>query len=593
MRECARDKQQISGACHHWLVEGLTPRFAWQIRQAVDLGPAVVAAGARHKLSERLVGLLAARGHASPAALDAWAADARAGLRDPALLPDAAAFVARVGRAVDGRERCLVFGDFDADGLTGLAILAIALRRLGLDVATYVPDRTDEGHGLSSAAIERARVNDRTLIVTADCGTSSGLEIELARAAGIDVLVTDHHRPPPALPAAAAVVNPMRADSTYPDRGLSGAGVALKCAQLLLGDEALELADLAAIGTVADVAPLVGENRSIARLGLELMRSRPRPGIAALLSAARVDAARISPESLAFGLVPRLNAGGRVGDAEVAARLLLAQDAAEAERLAAELEAANGVRRELLATALAEARAAVDAQPDAPVTIVAGPWPAGIIGLVAGRLADERGRPAVVFCNSADPWRGSARSGGFDIVAALATMAELFDRYGGHSAAAGCHMPAANFVEFCRRLQEGAADLRPTQPSLLIDLVVEPHDVDYRLLRELAGLEPVGTANPQPLVGIRGMVVSRVRRANGGHSQLVLRKGAEVLDGICFGRDDLPDVLRDGDRLDIVARLDSRTFGGYESLQLEIRDVGPAGSLDQVAPPLSQPVRAA
>jgi single-stranded-DNA-specific exonuclease len=562
-------------------MDGLTPRYAWRLRPSVPLTEELLDAGRARGMSERLIGLLARRGHADPRALAALLDEPRHGLHDPALLPDAAALVARVERAVARGEKALVFGDFDADGLTGLAIMAICLRRRGLDVATYVPDRGDEGHGLSVGAIERAATEGRTLIVTVDCGTSSGPEIELAAARGIDVLVTDHHRPPPMLPPAAAVVNAMRADSAYPDRRLCGAGIALKVAQLLIGDEALALADLAAIGTVADVAPLAGENRAIVRLGLALLRESPRPGLAALMESAGIDRARLDPERLAFGVVPRLNAVGRVGDAAIAARLLLTEDAAEAAALAAELEAANGLRRELMASALVEARAAVAELPPAPLTIVGGPWPVGIIGLLAGRLADELGRPAVVFNNSADPWRGSARAGGnFDLAGALATMAELFVRYGGHSAAAGCNLPAANFAAFRERLVALAAGLAPLVPSLELDLVADGADTDYRLLREVSHLEPVGSGNPEPLVGIRGLVVGRVRPANGGHTQLLLRKGREVLDGICFGRDDLVGHVAEGEQLDIVARLVSRTFGGFESLQLDVRDVGPAGTLD-------------
>jgi single-stranded-DNA-specific exonuclease len=272
-----------------------------------------------------------------------------------------------------------------------------------------------------------------------------------------------------------------------------------------------------------------------------------------------------------------------VGDAARAASLLLATDASAAKALADELEAANGLRRELLAAALVEARAAVAELPAAPITIVAGPWPVGIIGLLAGRLADELGRPAVVFCNDADPWRGSARAGGnFDLAGALGSMAELFVRYGGHSAAAGCHIEAANVGAFRERLLALADGLAPLAPSLTLDLVVDAADTDYRLLRELAHLEPVGTGNPEPLVGIRGLLVGRVRPANGGHTQLLLRKEREVLDGICFGRDDLAGRVAEGDRLDLVARLVSRTFGGYESLQLEVRDLAPPGTLDRL-----------
>jgi single-stranded-DNA-specific exonuclease len=571
-------------------VEGLTPRYAWRLRTSVDVDPGLVAAGRMHGMSERLVRLLAARGQVHEKAIAAWVGDPAEGLHDPLLLPDAAAFVARVARATTAAERVMVFGDFDADGLTGLSILTLALRRLGLDVAPYVPDRSEEGHGLSRLALLRAAAEGRTLIVTADCGTSSAQEIELARQQGIDVLVTDHHRPPPVLPPAAAVVNPLRDDSTYPDPHLSGAGVALKCAQLLIGGEALKLADLAAIGTIADVAPLVGENRSIVRLGLDVLVLAPRPGLAALLASARIEPRRISPETLAFGLIPRLNAVGRVGDAHAAARLLLTDSPDEAKELADQLDQANVTRRELLATALEQARASVGETPQGPVIVVSGPWSPGIIGLVAGRLAEEHGRPAVVFSDVADPWRASARSPSLDIVGALASMGDLFERFGGHSAAAGCHMPAANIDAFRDRIAAAAGLLRPIEPTLEIDLVVDGAEVDYRLLTELLRLEPSGPGNPLPLAGIRGLVVGRVRRANGGHTQLVLRKGAEVLDGICFGRDDLPELIREGDRVDIVARLDSRTFGGFESLQLEVRDVGPAGTLDALRAAQRQPM---
>ncbi|MDP8904827.1 MAG: single-stranded-DNA-specific exonuclease RecJ [Chloroflexota bacterium] len=566
-------------------MQELAPRHRWRLRPCPPIDHELAAQAAALGISRRLLAILAARGIAQRDSLSSWLAPPEAGLNDPRLLPDAGAFAGRIGTAVERGERVLVFGDFDADGLCGLAILTLCLRQLGLDTEPYVPHRADEGHGLSLAAIERARAERRSLIVTVDCGTSSAAEIASAAAAGIDVLVTDHHRPTMGLPPAAAVVNPHHPASTYPDRRLAGAGVAFKLAQLLLGAEALALADLATIGTVADVAPIVGENRAICRLGLAALRARPRPGIAALLGSGGIDGARLDLESIAFGIAPRLNAVGRVGDAAAAAKLLLAEDAQTAVALAAELEAANGVRRELLSTALGHARAALDAAGGREqVTVVAGPWPIGIVGLVAGRLADEHGRPAVVFSDLADPWRGSARSAGnFDLAAAFSALADLFTRFGGHAAAAGCHLPAENFSAFRQRLLDLAGALAPVAPELVLDLIVDALDTDYRLLRELATLEPTGTGNPPPLVGIAGLAVGRVRPARGGHTQLVLRKGREVLDGICFGRDDLPALLAEEATIDVVARLGSRSFAGYESLQLEVRDVAPPGTLAALA----------
>ena len=550
----------------------------WATRLPAPVLDEFRADGLRRGLSERLLQLLANRGLTDPTDLDDLLADPVSQLHDPRLLPDADLFAARIQRAIAAREKVLVFGDFDADGLTGLAIMTLALRRVGLDVAPYVPDRTDEGHGLSIPAIDRAAAEGRQLIITVDTGTSSGAEIALAQARGIDVMVTDHHRVTGGLPPALAVVNPHRADSRYPERELAGAGVAFKVAQLLLGDQALDLADLAAIGTVADVAPLAGENRQIVRLGLERLRHAPRPGLAALLRSSGDEPAPIDTDSIAYGIAPRLNAVGRVGDAAVAARLLLTDDATEAAALADELRSANVLRRELTASALAEARALV-ADDRLPI-VTAGPWPIGVIGLVAGRLAEEHGRPAVVFSTLSDPWRGSARSAAdFDLAAAFAALGDLFIRFGGHAAAAGCHLPADRYHEFISRLGALAGPIVAADAVLTVDLALDPLEVDYALQRELALLEPTGAGNRAPLIGIRGMVVARIRPAAGGHTQLVLRKGREVVDGICFGRDDLVGVIAETDSIDVVARLSSRSFAGFESLQLDIRDVAPAGTL--------------
>lgn len=567
------------------MVDGLKPLFKWATRPPAPVLDEFRAAGLRRGLSERLLQLLANRGLTGPADLDGLLGEPGHQLHDPGLLPDADIFATRVAGAVQNREKVLVFGDFDADGLTGLAVMVLTLRRLGLDVAPYVPDRTDEGHGMSLAAIERAAAEGRSLIVTVDTGTSSGAEIALAQGRGIDVLVTDHHRVSGALPPAVAVVNPHRSDATYPDRRLAGAGVAFKLAQLLLGDDALAFADLAAIGTIADVAPLLGENRAIVRLGLDLLRKAPRPGLAALLKTSDEERAKLDVETISYSVAPRLNAVGRVGDAAVAARLLLTDDAGEATALAEELRTANVLRRELTASALAEARVAVG-EAERRVIVTAGPWPVGVIGLVAGRLAEERGVPAVVFSDLDDPWRGSARSGGdFDLAAAFATLSDLFVRYGGHAAAAGCHLPAANYSDFQTRLLALAGDRVRPERALAVDLVIDALEVDYRLQRELALLEPTGPGNRAPLVGIRGLVVARSRPASGGHTQLVLRKGREVIDGVCFGRDDVAVTVAEGDTIDVVARITSRSFGGYESIQLDVRDVAPAGTLTELESP--------
>ena len=577
-------------------MQGPRPAFEWIVRPAATVSPELAEAARIAGLSERATRLLAGRGVGRPVDLAAHLGDPRAALHDPRDLPDAAALQARIARARAAHERVLVLGDFDADGLTGLAILVTALRRLGLDVGWHVPAREAEGHGLSVAAIEHAAAEGRSLIITVDTGSSSVAEVALAASQGIDVIVTDHHHVPPVPPAAVALVNPHRDDSVYPDDRLAGSGVAFKVAQLLLADEpggpaaALDLADLAIIGTIADVAPIAGENLAIARLGLARLRTSPRPGIAALLGAAGVAPQRVDLERIGFGLAPRLNAGGRMGDVATAANLLLATDAASADVLAARLEASNRERRDLTATVLDEAHTAVADLPPGPV-IISGAWPVGIIGLVAGRLAEDRGAPAIVIATGAEPWRASGRGpAGSQLAAAFEACADLLERHGGHPQAAGCQFAAAAYPALRERLLPlltiAAGDAPPAAAgakTLLLDLAVDASEVDYRLLRDFDPLGPIAPGDPDALVGIRGLTVGRVRAAAGGHTSLVLRRGREVLDGIAFGRDDLAVCLTEGDVIDVAARLDSRRFGAFETLQLEVRDVAPAGHLARLA----------
>ncbi|MEA2538480.1 MAG: single-stranded-DNA-specific exonuclease [Chloroflexota bacterium] len=567
----------------------IEPRFRWRLPVLVERSAPFVAAALEAGFSDRIAGLLIARGVADVAGLAAFTAEVGQGLHDPGLLPDADRLLARLQRARSAGEAVQVFGDFDADGLTGLAIMTRALRVYGLDAEPYVPSRVDEGHGLSLRAVDSAESAGRTLIVTVDTGSTSVAEVAEAARRGIDVIVTDHHRLPPDLPATVALVNPHRSDSVYPDARLAGSGVAFKVAQLILADvpggpdRALALAELATIGTVADVAPIVGENRAIARLGLRQLRTAPLPGLAALLELSGTSPSSVDLETIAFVIAPRINAAGRVGDALEAAHLLLTDDPAEATDLAARLQAANLVRRDLTRTAMAEAQATLAAEPGDPAaTVVRGDWPVGVIGLVAGRLAEERGRPAVVGTEIEGVIRASCRSAaGIDLGAVLAECADLFIRHGGHAGAAGFELSVERWDEFRDRFLAIVTNAAPPssdpRPELMVDLVVPGPEVDYAFLAELRRLDPTGPGNPDPLVVVEGLTVTRVRAASGGHSQLTLRKRLDVVDGIAFGRADLAAEIHEGDRLDVVARIVTRIFGGYESIQLEIRDAAPAG----------------
>ncbi|HEY8237904.1 MAG TPA: single-stranded-DNA-specific exonuclease RecJ, partial [Candidatus Limnocylindrales bacterium] len=549
----------------------LSPRSRWIFPNPVTIPPTLLDVGLEIGLGPRVVALLAARGVDTEDDLRRFLGDPAGSLHDPRRLPDADVFEARVQAARDRGERVLVFGDFDADGITGLTILTLALRALAIDAIPYVPSRLEEGHGLSLAAVEAAKEAGATVIVTVDTGSSSVDEVAAAQAAGIDVLITDHHRVPAVLPPAHAIVNPHRADASYPDRRLAGSGVAFTLARLLIGDSALAFADLAAIGTVADLAPVLGENRAIVQLGLERIRSGPRPGLVALLAAARIEASAVDLESLSFGIAPRLNAAGRVGEAFDAARLLLSESPEAAAELAATLEAANLTRRDLMKTAIAEARTSPDAVADAAATVVRGPWPVGIVGLVASRLADERRRPAIVGADLGSVVRASCRSAnGLHLADTLAECSDLLIRHGGHAGAAGFEIATERWDEFRERFLALAAAAGPPDPvpTLALDLAIRGRDVDYALHRDLQKLAPCGMGNPEPLVAILGMTVTRVRETgDGGHTTLVLKRRLDVLDGIAFGWPELAREVAEGDVIDIVAQLRSRRFGGIESLQ--------------------------
>jgi single-stranded-DNA-specific exonuclease len=572
----------------------LEPRFAWQLSPAIDLDPGLVAAGAAHGVSERLVRVLAGRGISTIAGLEGYLGPAAAGLHDPGLLPDAGRLLDRLTRLRADRGSVLVFGDFDADGLTGLAIMVRALRRFGLVAEPYVPSRLDEGHGLSLRAVEIAAAAGHAVIITVDTGSSSVTEVDAANQRGIDVLITDHHRVPEIRPAAYALVNAHRAEATYPDARLAGSGVAFKVAQLLLAglpggaEAALALAELAAIGTVADVAPILGENRAIARIGLERIRSEPLTGLAALLARAGQTPSSVDLETVSFVIAPRLNAAGRVGSALDAATLLLTDDPAEAALLAERLEANNVDRRVMTRKAVLEANAAVASLPgDAAATLVRGTWPIGVIGLVAARLAEERGRPAVVGTELDGVIRASCRSaGGVDLAAILVGCDDLLTRHGGHPGAAGLELPAERWEAFRERfLALAGASLgpgEPSRPSLNVELVLSAMGLDYALIADLGRLAPTGPGNADPLIVVAGLTVTRVRAASGGHTQLTLKRRLDVIDGIAFGWTELAGLVSEGDRLDVVARPVIRSFGGYESLQLEIRDAAPSGSVAAV-----------
>lgn len=517
----------------------------------------------------------------------AGAAEARAFFDGPPeaavpALPDLDKAVARLAEAARAGETVAVFGDFDVDGLTAAAILIEALAALGANVISYVPDRFLEGYGLNKEAISRLHGEGATLLLAVDCGTSSVDEVAHARSLDMDVVIVDHHLPPALLPDALAIVNP-KVDAASPHAGLASAGLAyyLACALCdALGRPSprARCLDLAALGTVVDMAPLTGLNRDLARRGVEALRRTERCGLQALMEVARVDASTLDTEALSFMLGPRLNAAGRVAHARHGLELLLCQDRARAWKLARELDALNRERQRQQAAALEVARRLLDEQDAAEPLVMLGSEAIapGVAGLVASRLAEELYRPCVVYSPDGTISRASARSiEEFDIAAALRECGDLFLRSGGHRQAGGFTAENERLPEIRERLvacvRERLAGLELT-PVIEIDAVAPLGEVGGEEIRWLSRMAPHGVGNPEPVFWSRGVTVveGRTVGADDQHLRLKLKDGRVVWPAIGFGLGDAP--VRAGSKVDIVYSIGSDR-GGYGSLQLLLHDL--------------------
>ncbi len=504
---------------------------------------------------------------------------------DAPLPLDLAKAAARLRDAIEKREPIAVYGDYDVDGIAGTAILVRALHALEApDVRTYIPNRYEEGYGLNATALANLAAQGARVVVSVDCGVTAVEEARVARELGLDLVITDHHHPPAALPEAFALVNPRRPGDPSPDKDLSGAGVAFLVAREVLGDRFDAVASvalqLAALATVADVVPLRGANRWLVREGLAEMNRAPLVGLGALAKRAGVRIGGIEAHHIGFVIGPRLNAAGRLADAEDALRLLLTDDEAEATALADSLELRNQERQRLTREVVAAAREKALLAGEAPMLLVYdAAWPAGIVGLAASRLVEEFGRPAAVVAVDGAEGKGSCRSiAEVHIAEVLATCGDLLLRHGGHAMAAGFSVRVENLVPLADRL--GRAVLAAVggalpEPTLRVDLDVSPEElIAPETIRALRQLEPTGASNPRPLFLLRGARIFDVRLAGEDHLRCKVRVGRWTVDAVAFGRGDAVERAQQEPQLDLVVALGSGMFGGDRGgvLQLELRD---------------------
>ncbi|HEY2595172.1 MAG TPA: single-stranded-DNA-specific exonuclease RecJ [Chloroflexota bacterium] len=512
---------------------------------------------------------------------------------DPELLQDVPRAVERLVAAQRAREHVAVFTDYDADGVNSAAVLATGLHMVGIEPQVRLPNRFVDGYGLTPAIVEELAAAGARVIVTADCGSTSHAAADLARERGVDLIVTDHHQCPDVLPNAYALVNPWRPDCAYPCDYLCGAGVAFKLVQALGdvllpdGRAAMEpLLDLVAVATVADIMPLLGENRRLVLAGLNIMNAFPRPGVRALIETSGLKPGDVDAAALGFRVAPRVNAAGRLDDPNIAYRLLMADTYEEAFALAAEVNRLNEERQTLTRQFEVEAQELAQAQFESgEYALVCGgdDWPAGIVGLVAGKLAQAYNRPTLVYRRNDGMVSGSGRSiQGFNLLGALQACDDVFERYGGHQAAAGFSLPADRLDELVERFQLTVRETLPPErlePILWIDGYLKPETICYDFARSLERLAPFGAGFQYPTFAARGLRLTESRQmgAEGQHWRARFRAFDSVpVEAIFFDHGQLARQFAVGQVMDAAFRLRRTRWDGYWRLEMELVDVATA-----------------
>ena len=549
--------------------------------------------------SRLIAQLLYNRGLAEPSQSELFISADKRLSGNPLLLPNMPRAVARVYQALLTGENMAIYGDFDVDGITATALLVQGLSTLGGKITPYIPHRLTEGYGLKTAALEKLRRQGISLVITADCGITALPEVQKAQRMGLDIIVTDHHTPPAVIPHATAVINPKLPDTAYPFSDLAGVGVALKLLQALfqsIGKEKQlnELTDLVALGTIADMVPLLGENRYLVKQGLKLINATPRLGIRHMITQAGLNIGRLDSGNISWTIAPRLNTAGRLAHAMASYKLLMTDSPPEAQQLTAWLEQKNTERQRLTTKVLAKARKQILTEMISPLLIASdNDYPSGIAGLVASRLSEEFYRPAIVIKTGEQTSTGSCRSiPEFNIILALNQCSNLFSRFGGHSQAAGFTLPTKNLPLLTQHLSQLAA-------TQLAGVDLHPHlDIDAELtLPDLSGdtfptiqqLAPFGEGNPLPTFLSRRVEVMdcRTMGSNRAHLKLKLGQGGTKWDAVAFGWGNyLTEVTSP---LDIVYNLEIDRWGGGERLRLNILDFAPSGKSSSLRQPLVSP----
>ncbi len=508
-------------------------------------------------------------------------------LCDPHELADISVAADFLNKAISENKKIAVFGDYDCDGVTATAIMLDYLNGRGADAVCYIPDRVSEGYGMSKAAVSKLKNEGAEVIVTVDNGISCAEEIEYANSLGIDVVVTDHHLPPQKLPEAVAVVDPHRKDCRSSFKEICGAEVAFKLICVMEDKEPEQMiglyGDLLAIATVGDVMPLVNENRSIVKYGLNLIKARPRIGISAIINSAGIDRNTLTASKISFGIVPRINTAGRMGNAMRALSLLLSQDMMSALKIAGELEDDNALRAKTEKQILQEAVSKIEEHGYGfnRVIVVAGEnWHMGVIGIVASRICEKYSKPAIVLSVDGEMAHGSGRSyEGFELFDAISACGETLEKYGGHALAAGVSLETGKIDEFRKQINDYALGQEYIPPVLKIDFKINPAAMSIDMAYSVRQLEPFGLGNPSPVFGLFGVTLEGITELSGGkHCKLMFKKDETVFKALLFSVSKENLCFEIGDVCDLAVSLDLNFYRDNYMLSVQIRSMRLSGN---------------
>lgn len=506
----------------------------------------------------------------------------RKDFHNPFLLPDMEKAVDRILKAMENKEKIVVYGDYDADGITSTTIIKRFMKDRGIDVGTYIPNRLDEGYGLNEEAIKEIASEKYNLMITVDCGITAVKEVDLAKSLGIDVIVTDHHEVPEILPDTIAVVDAKRKDNQYPFTQLAGCGVAFKLIQAisiklnLPENEWLKYIDIACIGTISDIVTLIDENRVIAKLGLKLVEVTKNIGLRTLIEMAGLK--KIDSTAISFGISPRINACGRMGHQEDALNLFLTDDPIEARKLAQKLEEYNKQRQEIEKNIYNEALEIALKEENMPCIVIGKEnWHHGVIGIVASKITDITYKPSILICFEGENAKGSGRSiPGFDLHEAVYNCRQYLTASGGHSMAIGLSLKTEKFEKFKQAFEKyaKAKHVENLVPELLIDTVITSKDMILDEIKKLELLEPFGEGNALPVILYKNLKIDSIRAlSDGKHLKLLLTDGNTLVDSIGFNMGYLSSEYQIGDKVDIVGNIGINRFRDMENIQITLKDI--------------------